>query len=172
MVPFDTDGLSQAMTRPVLLGRLEQFFTRSACSGRSPFLPNPYYWPANEPDLFAGWIFGALGDGTRAGRWLRWTTVTHYTDKAGGLPGNDDSGTMSAFYIFASLGFYPIPGSDKWVLGSPLFPKATLGPVTIDAPNASKKVRYVQSITRNGQPAGPVLRQADLAGSTLHFDLK
>src|SRR5262249_29065166 len=111
MVPHDVDGLRDAMTRPVLLGRLEQFFTRFACTGRPAFFPNPYYWPANEPDLFSGWIFAALGDGTRAGRWLRWTTVTHFGDGPDGLPGNDDSATMSAFYLFASMGFYPVSGT-------------------------------------------------------------
>lgn len=166
MLPFDGAGLSAAMTRPVLLGRLEQFFTRSACTGRSPYIPNPFYWPANEPDLFSGWMFSVLGDSTRASRWLRWTTLTHYGADEKGLPGNDDSGTMSAFYIFASLGFYPIPGSDMFVLGSPLFPHATLGPVTIDAPGASKKVRFAT-------PAGPaVVHHADLSKSPLTFTMK
>ena len=179
MVPFDTAGMNATMTRPVLLGRVEQLFTRYACGNATLAFPNPYYWPSNEPDLFSGWIFAALGDMTRAGRWLRWATVFPFDDAPGGLPGNDDSGTMSAFYVFASLGFYPVSGTDVYVLGSPLLPHATLaapaGTITIDAPAASKLSRYPTAITRNGAPvdttSGAFVHHADLVGSTLHFDL-
>jgi predicted alpha-1,2-mannosidase len=172
MVPYDVQGLEDTMTRPVLLGRVEQLFTRYACTGKPSFLPNPYYWASNEPDLFSGWIFGAVGDRVRAGRWLRWTTLTSYDDTPAGLPGNDDGGTMSAFYVFAALGFYPIAGSDTYVLGSPLFPRATLPALTIDAPAASKKTRYPTAITLNGAPAGATVHHGDLTtGATLHFEM-
>jgi putative alpha-1,2-mannosidase len=82
---------------------------------------------------------------------------------------------MSAFYLFASLGFYPIPGSDRWVLGSPLFPRATLaipnGTLTIDAPGASKKTRFPRSTTLNGKAVGGEVRHADLANATLRFEM-
>ena len=175
MVPHDVAGLEEAMTRPVLLGRVEQLFTRFACSGKAAFLPNPYYWPANEPVLFSGWVFAAAGDRVRASRWLRWTTLTHFTEGPAGLPGNDDSGTMSAFYLFAALGFYPIPGTTQYVLGTPLFPRATLttpaGTLTIEAPGASKKTRFVKSVTRNGAVIGASVAHADLLGSTLHYEM-
>jgi predicted alpha-1,2-mannosidase len=177
MVPYDTVGLETTMTRPVLLGRIEQLFTRFACTGATMDLPTPYYWASNEPDLFSGWVFAAAGDLTRAGRWLRWTTVTSYDEGPAGLPGNDDSGTMSAFYLFASLGFYPIPGSDAYVLGSPLFPRATLttptGTIIIDAPLASQLTRFTADATLNGTPmTTPFLHHAELvAGATLHFDM-
>jgi len=171
MVPFDPQGLEQTMTRPVLLGRVEQLFTRYACTGKSAVLPQPYYWASNEPDLFSGWMFGAAGDMKRAGRWLRWTTITSYDEGPAGLPGNDDSGTMSAFYIFASLGFYPEAGSDTYVLGSPLYPHATLGSLTIDAPLASKKTRYPAHITLDGKTVMSFVHHADLANAKLHFDM-
>ncbi len=81
---------------------------------------------------------------------------------------------MSAFYVFASLGFYPIAGSDTYVLGSPLFPHATIGSpalLTIDAPLASKKTRYPKSITLNGTAVTSFVHHADLANATLHFDM-
>jgi predicted alpha-1,2-mannosidase len=171
MVPFDAQALVTTMTRPVLLGRVEQLFTRYACTGKSSVLPQPYYWASNEPDLFSGWMFGAAGDMTRAGRWLRWTTITSYDEGPAGLPGNDDSGTMSAFYIFASLGFYPVSGTDTYVLGSPLYPHATLGTLTIDAPLASKKTRYPTAISVNGKTVTSFVHHADLANATLHFDM-
>ena len=173
MVPFDVDGLETAMTRPVLLGRLEQLFTRFACTGKSLVFPNPYYWASNEPDLFSGWIFGLANDRARAGRWLRWATLASYDEGPAGLPGNDDGGTMSAFYVFASLGFYPIPGSDAYVLGSPMFPHATLGPVTIDAPGASRKTNTPLAATLNGRDVWPIVHQTDIAGgATIHFDME
>ena len=171
MVPFDAPGLESTMTRPVLLGRVEQLFTRFACTGKSAVLPQPYYWASNEPDLFSGWMFGAAGDMTRAGRWLRWTTLTSYDEGPAGLPGNDDSGTMSAFYIFASLGFYPEAGSDTYVLGTPLYPHATVGSLTIDAPAASKKTRYPTAILLDGKAITSLVHHADLQNATLHFDM-
>ena len=176
MVPFDTQGLEATMTRPVLVGRVEQLFTRFACTSTPADFPNPYYWAGNEPGLFSGWMLAAAGDMTRAGRWLRWTTVTSYDEGPTGLPGNDDSGTMSAFYIFASLGFYPIPGTDTYVVGSPLFPGATIatptGTLTIDAPLASRLTRYPTAVTLNGAPVTSFVHHADIAsGATLHFDM-
>lgn len=176
MVPHDIDGLATVMGREMLLARAEQLFTRAACGSPAPsFLPNPYYWASNEPVLFAGWVFAAAGDHERTARWTRWTTLTHYGDGPDGLPGNDDGGTMSAYYVFASLGFYPVAGTDRYVLGAPLFPRATLalrgGPLTIDAPSASKKHRFPHDVTRNGAPVGTTLRHADLPNSTLKFPL-
>ncbi len=177
MVPHDIDGLAERMGKPMLIARAEQLFTRTACNAPTPsFLPNPYYWPSNEPGLFSSWVFSAVGDHERTARWTRWTTLTHYGDGPDGLPGNDDSGTMSAFYIFAALGFYPIAGTDRYVLGSPLFPRATLalrgGALTIDAPAASKQHRFPRAVTRNGTTTPTIVHHADLAGATLHFDLE
>lgn len=176
MVPHDADGLAARMGKDMLIARAEQLFTRAACGTPSPsFLPNPYYWASNEPVLFSGWIFSAVGDHERTARWTRWTTITHYGDGPDGLPGNDDGGTMSAFYLFASLGLYPIAGTDRYVLGAPLFPRATLavrgGTLTIDAPAASRQHRFPRSVTRNGMPTATIVHHADLANATLTFDL-
>ena len=177
MVPHDIDGLAERMGKAMLVARAEQLFMRAACGPPTPtFLPNPYYWPSNEPVLFSSWVFSAIGDHERTARWTRWTTLTHYGDGPDGLPGNDDSGTMSAFYIFAALGLYPIAGTDRYVLGSPLFPRATLalrgGALTIDAPAASKQHRFPRAVTRNGAPTATNVHHADLANATLHFDLE
>ncbi len=178
MVPWDVPGLEAAMTRPVLLGRLDQLFARFACSGKPAFLPNPYYWPSNEPVLFSGFAFGVLGDRARLGRWIRWTTITHFGDGPDGIPGNDDGGTMSAFYVLAASGLYPIAGTATWVLGTPLFPKvvfartASADPVTIDAPAASRRAYVAAKITRGGTVlTGGTIAHSDLVGSTLRFEM-
>lgn len=177
MVPHDAEGLAARMGHDMLIARAEQLFTRAACGAPAPaFLPNPYYWASNEPVLFSSWIFSAVGDHQRTARWTRWTTLTHYGDGPDGLPGNDDGGTMSAFYLFASLGLYPIAGTERYVLGSPLFPRATLavrgGSLVIDAPAASKQHRFPREVTRNGAPAGRIVRHSELANATLHFTLE
>ena len=84
-----------------------------------------------------------------------------------GLPGNDDGGTMSAWYVFTALGLYPLAGSDRYVLGAPRFPKAVLrvpgGVFTIEAFEASAKNLWVQAVELNGRALRvPELTQADL----------
>lgn len=75
-----------------------------------------------------------------------------------GLGGNDDCGQMSAWYIFSSLGFYPVcPGSDQYALGSPAVDKATLQlengkTFVIDVKNQGDKNVYVQKVLLNGKP--------------------
>lgn len=82
-----------------------------------------------------------------------------FTDQRSGIPGNDDSGAMSSWFIFNSLGFYPNAGQDVYLIGTPSFPEA-------DITLASGKVlriiahkmdnehinRYIQSATLNGEP--------------------
>ncbi|MFO0664113.1 MAG: GH92 family glycosyl hydrolase [Polyangiaceae bacterium] len=176
MVPHDIDGLVTKMTRPVFLGKLEQFFTRAICTGKVSYLPNAYYWPSNEPQLFSSWAFAVAGDRVRAGRYLRYVTTKNFGDGPDGLPGNDDGGTMSAFYIFSALGFYPIAGTDAYVLGSPLFPKATLttprGTVSVVAPKASKLTMTPSATTQNGAVIGPMVRHDRLFGGPLVFDMR
>lgn len=82
---------------------------------------------------------------------------TEYLNSPGGLSGNDDAGQMSAWYIFASLGFYPVcPGSPFYVLASPSFPKAVLHlengkSFILQAENASEENIYIQKVTLNGK---------------------
>ncbi len=162
MVPHDIDALGARMGKAMLIARAEQLFTRAACSSPTPsFLPNPYYWASNEPVLFSSWVFSAVGDHERTARWTRWTTLTHYGDGPDGLPGNDDGGTMSAFYVFASLGLYPVAGTDRYVLGSPLFPRAVLatrgGALTSTrrprANNIASRARSPATATHRHRPA-------------------
>jgi putative alpha-1,2-mannosidase len=74
----------------------------------------------------------------------------------GGMPGNDDGGTMSAWWVWGALGMYPpIPGEDVLALGSPLFPRASLstgrGTIVISAPSAARGRQYVQSASLGGK---------------------
>jgi predicted alpha-1,2-mannosidase len=135
------------------------------------------YWHGNEPDIHAAYAFAQAGRPDLTQRWVRWILNSYYPDSPAGLAGNDDGGTLSAWAIWSAMGFYPIPGSDRYILGAPLFPRIEMaregGVFVIEAPNASAENLYVQSVKLNGSPLyKPEIRHADLkAGGTLRFEL-
>ena len=102
-----------------------------------------------------------------------------YKNKIDGLSGNDDCGQMSAWYVFSSLGFYPIcPGTDEYVIGSPICKNATINlengkTFKITAENYSPKNKYVQSILLNGKTYSKhFLTHSDIMnGGTLVFKM-
>ena len=102
-----------------------------------------------------------------------------YIPTVNGLCGNDDAGQMSAWYIFSSLGFYPVtPGSDMYAIGSPLVKNAVvqLGDgktLRITAENQSEENVYVQSVTLNGKVLEePFLSHSEIAnGGELIFEM-
>lgn len=104
---------------------------------------------------------------------------TLYTDKPGGLSGNEDAGQMSAWYVLSAMGFYATtPGMDYYVIGSSLFPKVTIHlengkQFILKAPDTNPKNRYVQSTTLNGkQTTKSWLKHADiLKGGELVFGM-
>ena len=79
-----------------------------------------------------------------------------YGDGYDGLDGNDDAGTLSAWYVFSALGFYPIAGSDRYELGAPRFEKAEVklknNPLVVVAENHAPDHGYVQKIWLNNIP--------------------
>ena len=120
-------------------------------------LPNPYYWPGNEHDLFSVWQFTYAQRSDLTQKYVRWLLNHAYTIEASGLPGNDDYGTMSAWYIFASLGFYPLAGSSTYLLGSPAFDRMTIHrnnntcTLSIIVHNNSPTNIYVEKVHLNGE---------------------
>ncbi len=74
-----------------------------------------------------------------------------------GFPGDEDSGAMSSWYIFATLGFFPNAGQDVYLLNGPMYPKATVTMengkrIVIEGIDASPENVYIQSATLNGKP--------------------
>ena len=102
-----------------------------------------------------------------------------YTPAPDGYCGDEDNGQTSAWYVFSALGFYPVcPGTDEYVLGAPLFRKATLHfengkSLTIDAPDNSPENMYIESLKVNGVDySRNYLTHGDLLnGGTLRFDM-
>jgi putative alpha-1,2-mannosidase len=180
MVPQDVRGLAGAMGgRDAAAARLDGFFHRPDGSwsvrGGDPLR----YDPTNEPGIHAPWLYDALGQPWKTQATVRQIVDTVYGTGPAGLPGNDDLGTMSAWYVFACLGLYPrTPGSADLLLGAPVFTGAVLHrtgrpDVTINAPEADATHRYVDSVRLNGRTheqswTGPGLT---LGGGTLTFRL-
>jgi predicted alpha-1,2-mannosidase len=106
------------------LGRLRTFFEEADREGVIDF-PQSYYWHGNEPDIHAPFLFALWGAPDETLQWVRWIQQTHYADDPVGLAGNDDGGTLSAWWIFAALGLYPIAGTVDYVVTAPLFEAAS-----------------------------------------------
>ena len=147
-----------------------------------PTWTGQYYNPYNETDLQAPFLYDYSGAPWKTQSRVRELLADAYGTTPAGIPGNDDCGTMSAWYVFAALGLYPTdPAHPTYELASPLFPRAIIHleapyPVrqfTVEAPNTSAQNIYVRSLRVGSQVwTRPWLTQADIAhGGTLHFEL-
>ncbi len=174
--PHDVAGLAALFGSPAaLVEKLNYAFEMNVPFQYFDWAPAAYVWLGNEPCLFHPFIFAEAGRPDLTQKWSRWASATKYRDFVGGLPGNDDAGTMSSFYIFSALGFFPQAGSVKYVLGSPVFDGAVLhlpnGDLKITAANNGPNNVYVQSATLNGAPlTTPLFTHDQIAnGGTLEF---
>jgi predicted alpha-1,2-mannosidase len=151
-VPQDPHGLARLMGGP---GQYVKRLQESIDKG--------YFVMSNEPDMAYPYLFTYFkGASWRTQKAVRETMKKDLTTGPGGLPGNDDCGATSAWYVFSALGFYPAnPASGNFRLGSPIFNKVTIHlnqdyypgkTFTIIAPHASRKNIYVQSASLNGKP--------------------
>ena len=181
-VPHDTKGLSGLFGgNEKLLTKLDTFFEESKkeydAAPNSP-APRKYYWHGNEPDIHAATIYTELGALAKGQKWIRWIMDTYYKDEPAGLAGNDDAGTLSAWYIFNALGIYPIPGKDLYLITSPIFPRSVIEvagkKIEIIAKHASPKAIYVKSVKLNGKVISNYqLRHTELVkdGQVLEFEM-
>ena len=156
-VPQDIPGLAEVMGgRDALIARLDEFFVTSSCQTPGHLVPKPYYWHSNEPVLFVPWIYAELDDPARTSKWTRWALATEYGDGPDGLPGNDDGGTMSAWWLFAASGFFPRIGTSEYLISAPILPKVTMKLPTGDLVITTRG-------PANGYPIAATLNGAKLA---------
>ena len=125
-VPWDPQGLISLFGDTAYFVRELNTFFKKAPKKLQPLFFGPYYWQGNEPDLYAAYLFNEAGRPDLTQKWVRWILKHKYDDNYVGLEGNDDAGTLSAWYIFSALGLYPIAGTDIYELTSPLFPAAEI----------------------------------------------
>ncbi|HXY71548.1 MAG TPA: GH92 family glycosyl hydrolase [Actinomycetota bacterium] len=175
MVPHNLATLSLAMGGNDAMGARLQTFFSSLTGGWT----SPSYTGANEIDLEAPWEFDFAGSPWNTQDVVRRILTTLYTDSPSGIPGNDDLGAMSSWYVWAAMGLYPeIPGVAGLAVGSPLFTEIDLhlpdGAVTtIQAADAADDTPYVTSLTVDGAAVStPWIPLSDVTeGSTFVFGL-
>ncbi len=169
-IAFDTQALIE------LYGGEEAFveeltdFMEDANTMRSALIPSSGYWHGNEHDLHAAYLFNDAGEAALTQKWVRWALDTRYATAPDGIDGNEDGGTLSAWYVLSALGIYPVAGTDAYWIGSPCVDKAEVNlgngnTLTITAENQGEKNVYVQSVTLNGERlTSPRISHADLIG--------
>ncbi len=115
------------------------------------------YAHGNQPIQHMIYLYNYAGEPWKAQYWLRQVMDRMYTPGPDGYCGDEDNGQTSAWYVFSALGFYPVcPGSSQYVMGAPLFKKATLhfengNSLVINAPENSDKNIYIESMKMNGE---------------------
>ena len=140
---------------------------------------NKEYWHGNEPCHQIAYLYNYAGLPWKTQETVREVLLREYHPGSDGLSGNDDAGQMSAWYMFSALGFYPVcPASGYYVIGSPLFRKASLrmddGKVfTIKAKRASAENMYIRRARLNGKRYNKsYISHEDIAkGGTLVFKM-
>ena len=155
-VPHDVQGLINKLGNDErFIAWLDAFFDNPPT--RDPRFNSGLYNHNNEPDFLAAFLYIHAGRPDRTQELVRRILATEYTTGRGGLPGNDDSGAMSSWYVWGAIGLYPNAGQPFYYICSPLFQRSTISlaggrKFIIEAPETSDGNAYVQSATLNGQP--------------------
>ncbi|MFJ4918561.1 GH92 family glycosyl hydrolase [Streptomyces sp. NPDC088725] len=156
-VPHDIDGLVDLLGgRDAFNTRLDDIFEQTPPEDMMKW--NETYNHSNEPVHQMAFMFVHTGAPWLTQKWSRYICEHAYNTGPAGLAGNDDCGQMSAWYVMAASGFYPVnPASTVYAIGSPLFPEVTYSTsrgtrFTVEARDTSDTNLYVQSATLNGRP--------------------
>ena len=154
MVPYNLRTLFDLMGgNDVVIKRLDQFFTELNAGA-----DRPYLWIGNQPGFAVPWAYDFASAPWRTQAVVRRIQTELFSSRPDGLPGTEDLGAMSAWYVFAALGLYPgIPGVGGFCLSSPLFPSATIhlgnGQIArILGEGASAANPYIQTMTLDDKP--------------------
>ena len=118
MVPYDIAGLIEIIGgKAAAEKRLDEFFTRLDAGYN-----DAWFASGNEPSFHIPWIYNWVGTPYKAQEIINRVLNEQYSSKIDGLPGNDDLGTMGAWYVFACIGLYPeIPGVGGFTVNTPIF---------------------------------------------------
>ncbi|WP_267397356.1 MULTISPECIES: GH92 family glycosyl hydrolase [unclassified Sphingomonas] len=179
MVPFDPAGLITALGgRDAAIRRLDDFF-RTPDGGWAVTKSGPLHAELdNEPSIASPWLYLFVGQPWKTQATVRAAMRQIWTNTPAGISGNDDLGEMSSWYVWSALGLYPLyPGRAELVIGSPLFPAATIdraaGRMTIRASGAAADAPYVRALRVDGRSSDHAWLPADFVarGGTLDFTL-
>jgi predicted alpha-1,2-mannosidase len=116
---FDSDHVATLFGDHLMTALRRNF--NGAKSALGGAFPPYYYWHGNEPGFMQAFWFSLEGSLSEALHWLHWIQTNKYSDTANGLDGDDDGGTLSAWYVLSAIGIFPIAGTDRYVLSNPVF---------------------------------------------------
>ena len=174
---FDPEGLvSLFKSKEYFVNELNDFFALSDPK-RGTFSPGSYYWHGNEPDLHSAYLFNTAGRPDLTQKWVRWILDNKYGAGYEGIDGDDDAGTLSSWFVWSSLGVYPVAGSDRYQIGASLFKKASIkiGEKTLNivADNYAPENKYVHRVWLNEVLLDRFwFKHSEIAqGGTLRFEM-
>lgn len=148
-VPHDIDGLTK------LMGGKNNFI-----KSLQNVFDNGLYDPANEPDIVYAYLFSRFkGEEWRTQKEVKKILDGNYKNAPDGIPGNDDTGTMSAWAVFSMMGIYPdCPGEPYYTITTPVFDRVEItlpdGAVTIECDRPSPESHYIAEVKVNGKKNG------------------
>jgi predicted alpha-1,2-mannosidase len=179
-VQYDVAGLIHLFgSRDAFNQKLDRLFVEQYGTSKYQFLgqfPDAtglvgLYAQGNEPSFHIPYLYDFSGQPWKTQRRVRQLIDIWYGDSPLGIPGDDDGGETSSWYVLSAMGFYPVcPGSPVYEIGSPIFAKTAIRmgngkEFTIIADHVSAKNKYIQSARLNGRPLDkPWFRHTDIAG--------
>lgn len=176
-VPHDVVGLRALMGGDApFVSKLSLFFTL-ARENFNFVLPTPWYFHGNEPDIHAAFLFTDAGRPDLTHAWARWVLDANYRNAWNGLVGNDDAGTLAAWYVFVASGLYPWPCFPWYYLTVPRFDRVTwhlpAGDLVILAPGVSTQPMIAREVTWNGAriPDWRISHDKIMSGGVVQYDL-
>ncbi|HET7580437.1 MAG TPA: GH92 family glycosyl hydrolase [Bacillales bacterium] len=159
-VPQDVQGLVQLMGKQTFTDRLDHFFETFAYPGWGEKIT--HYWHGNEPDQQAPYLYNFVGEPWKTQDVVRRIMDQLYGTGPSGIPGNEDVGQLSSWYVLSAMGFYPVaPARGIYQLGSPQFDKVVIHlpeyhyggkDFVIKTTGTDKDKRYIESANLNGAP--------------------
>lgn len=178
-VQQDTTGLIKLLGgRDKFNAKLDQLFVEQYGTSKYKFLSQfpdatglvGLYAQGNEPSFHIPYLYDFSGQPWKTQRRVRQLMDVWYGDGPLGIPGDDDGGETSSWYVLSAIGFYPVcPGSPVYEIGSPIFAKSTIRlgngkEFTILANHVSAQNKYIQSAQINGKPLDkPWFQHSDIA---------
>ncbi|HEX8547831.1 MAG TPA: GH92 family glycosyl hydrolase [Cytophagaceae bacterium] len=184
LVQHDPLGLMDLYkSRANFVEKLDEFFleTNVPKSSMPDVEPGKHgqYVHSNEPCHHIGYLYNYAGQPQKTQELINTLLNSEYTTTPTGVPGNEDCGQMSSWYVFNAMGLYPYnPASGNYDFGSPILKKAKIHleddkKFIILAPNVNEKNIYIQSIRLNGKPYNKLyINHADMmAGGVLVFEM-
>jgi len=187
-VQYDVAGLIQLMGgRDAFNAKLDRLFAEQYGTSKYEFLgqfPDAtglvgLYAQGNEPSFHIPYLYDFSGQPWKTQKRVRQLMDVWYGDGPLGIPGDDDGGATSSWFVLSALGFYPVcPGSPVYEIGSPIFTKSTIRlgngrEFTVIAHHVSARNKYIQSAELNGKPLKKAwFQHADIAdGGTLVLEM-